>query len=82
MMFWITEFWLPSLFSLPCPYSHLAWESPILNNNVDGLKVLYAEWNSQRKTNTVWHHLHVECKKTEQTSEYNNNNNNKKQTQI
>ena len=30
---------------------------------MDGLNMHYAEWNGQRKTNTVWHHLHVESKK-------------------
>ena len=30
------------------------------------------QWNkSARETNTIWHHLHVQFKKTQQTSEYN-----------
>ena len=33
-------------------------------NNMDGLGGYYAKWNvRQRKTNTVWYHLHVESKK-------------------
>ena len=51
---------------------------------MDGLGEHYAKWNKslislsimlsqirQRKTNTVWYHLYVESKKTQQTSEYN-----------
>ena len=33
----------------------------IFVNSMDGPKGYYAQWNSQRKTNIVWFHLHASC---------------------
>ena len=38
--------------------------SPVMYDNMGGLWGHYAEWNSQRKTFTVWYHLNVEVKKS------------------
>ena len=37
---------------------------------MDGPREYYVWWKSQTKTNTVWHHLYMESKKIQQTSEY------------
>ena len=38
--------------------------SPVMYDNMGGLWGHYAEWNSQRKTFTVWYHLNVEVKRS------------------
>ena len=43
-------------------FSHKKWNNGICSI-MDGLENIMASEISQRKTNTIWYHLYVECKK-------------------
>ena len=47
--------------------SHRKERNPAICNNMDGLWGHYQNAVSQRKLNTVWSHLYVESKNTEQS---------------